>query len=64
MSKQKNVLLYAGFAMQFLVGMAVCVWLGQWADGYFGFRFPVGIWLLPVLYIIKMLYQLVKSLEK
>ncbi|TAE07399.1 MAG: hypothetical protein EAY72_14130 [Bacteroidetes bacterium] len=64
MSKQKNVLMYAGFATQFLVGMAICVWLGRWADGYFRFGFPVGVWLLPILYIIKMLYQLVKSVEK
>lgn len=56
--------MYAGFATQFLVGMAICVWLGRWADGYFRFGFPVGVWLLPILYIIKMLYQLVKSVEK
>jgi hypothetical protein len=52
---------YAGLSAQFAVGTAITVYAGIWLDGKMGLRKPIFTWLLPLLFIIGMLYKIIKD---
>lgn len=52
---------YAGLTMQFLVSIALGVFIGLKADGWLHLSFPLLVWLLPLLIICGLLFQLIKD---
>ena len=54
---------YAGFAVQFLVGIGVSVWLGIKLDQWMHIRIPVFVWVLPLLVIIGTIIKAIKDTE-
>ncbi|HEV8083066.1 MAG TPA: hypothetical protein VGP55_07705 [Chitinophagaceae bacterium] len=57
----KPLMRYAGLAMQFLVGIGLGVFLGLKADGWMKLSFPLLVWLLPLLIIIVIMYNILKE---
>jgi hypothetical protein len=63
--KPNNSLMqYAGFAAQLAIGLLLAVYAGKWLDGKTGLRFPVLIWLLPLILLIGILIKVVKDTSK
>jgi hypothetical protein len=58
----KNLLLqYSGLAFQFLAVIGAAVFIGYWVDKKMAIKFPLLIWLLPLLAIIGMIIKVVKD---
>ena len=57
----KQLMRYAGLAMQFLVSIGLGVFLGLKADGWLKISFPLLVWLLPLLIIIAIIYNILKE---
>lgn len=55
---------YAGMATQFLVAIGITVFAGYKLDGWLDWRFPVWIWVLPLLVIIGMIYGVIRNSSK
>lgn len=58
---KKQMMRYAGLAMQFLVSIGIGVFIGLKADRWLKFSFPLLIWLLPLLIMAGIIYNLVKE---
>jgi hypothetical protein len=52
---------YAGLAMQMFVSLGVAVLLGLKADKWLKLSFPLLLWLLPLLVLAVIIYQLIKE---
>ncbi|WP_410528412.1 AtpZ/AtpI family protein [Segetibacter sp. 3557_3] len=64
-SSNNNLLLkYAGLTMQLLVGLALAVWIGMKLDAWLAFSTPLFVWILPLLVITAMIYQIIKDTSK
>lgn len=59
-----NYLRYSGLALQLLVTIAVCGWLGYKADQYFGNKYPLLMLLLGFLGFAGSLYQIYRSINR
>ena len=58
----KNLLLqYAGIGAQILAGLILGVFLGKWIDEKTNLKFPLLIWLLPLIVLIGMMIKVVKD---
>ena len=58
----KNLLLqYAGIGAQILAGLLLGIFLGKWIDEKLHLKYPILIWLLPLLVIIGMMIKAVKD---
>lgn len=58
----RNLLLkYAGLGMQILVGLALSLWIGLKLDSWLNFAAPLLVWILPLLVIVAMIYQVIKD---
>ena len=57
----KPLMRYAGLATQFLVSIGLGVFLGLKADGWMKISFPLLVWLLPLLIIIGIIYNILKE---
>lgn len=55
---------YAGLGMQFLVAIALGVFIGLKADEWLNLSFPLLVWLLPLLMIIGIIIKIVKETDK
>ncbi len=55
---------YAGLSMQFLVTIGIMVFIGIKADHWLNFKIPLLVWVLPLLVIIAMIWQVVKDTSK
>ena len=55
---------YAGMGAQFLVSIAVGIFIGLKADKWLNFSFPLLVWLLPLLIIIGLIIKIVKDTSK
>ena len=66
MEKSNNRLLYryAGLATQFLVSIGLGVFLGLKIDQWLAFRAPLFVWILPLLIIGAMIWQIIKETSK
>jgi hypothetical protein len=60
----KQLLRYAGLAMQFLVGIGLCVFIGLKADKWLHISIPLLVWLLPLLVITGIILKIVKETAK
>jgi undecaprenyl pyrophosphate phosphatase UppP len=57
----KDLMRYAGLAMQLFVSLAVAVLLGLKLDKWLKLSFPLCLWLLPLLVIVGLIIKLVKE---
>jgi len=57
----KDLMRYAGLAMQMMVSLGLAVFLGLKADKGLKLSFPVLSWLLPLLVLITILYRVIKD---
>jgi F0F1-type ATP synthase assembly protein I len=55
---------YAGLATQFLVSIGLGVFIGLKADKWFHLSFPLLVWLLPLLIIVGLLFNILKETSK
>jgi hypothetical protein len=63
MKADRNKLLfqYAGFAAQLMVSLGLSVYVGLWADRKFHIKFPLLIWVLPLLVLAGMILKAIKD---
>lgn len=52
---------YAGLATQMLVSLGIAVFIGLRADKWLKLSFPILSWLLPLLVMAAIIYQIVKE---
>lgn len=57
----KQLMRYAGLAMQFLVSIALGVFIGMKADKWLNISIPLLVWLLPLLIICAVIFKLIKE---
>ncbi len=55
---------YAGLATQLLVGLGLMLWAGTWLDGYFGWKSPYLVWILPLLLLLGILIKVLRDTSK
>ncbi len=55
---------YAGYAAQLAVALVLAVYAGMWLDKQTGIRFPILIWLLPLVILIGMMIKVVRDTTK
>ena len=59
---RNNLLLqYAGLATQLLISLLAAIWVGNWADKKLGIKFPLLLWVLPLLVIAGMIIKVIKD---
>lgn len=63
---QNNRLLlkYLGFGMQLMLALALMVFLGLKSDKWLSFKYPLLVWILPLLVILVAIYQAIKDTSK
>ncbi|MDQ6888789.1 MAG: hypothetical protein M3Z56_00710 [Bacteroidota bacterium] len=57
----KQLMRYAGLAMQFLVSIALGLFIGMKADKWLNISIPLLVWLLPLLIIGGIIFKLIKE---
>ncbi len=55
---------YAGLTMQVMVALALAVFVGIKLDKWLSFKTPLFVWVLPLLVIIVMIWQIIKDTSK
>jgi len=60
----KQLMRYAGLAMQFLVSIGLGIFIGLKVDEWLHFSFPLLVWLLPLLIIIGIIVKIIKDTSK
>lgn len=61
----KNLLLrYAGLTMQIMVSLALALYAGYKADEWLRWETPVLVWVLPLVVIVVMIWQVIKDTSK
>ena len=55
---------YAGMGMQILVSLGIAVFTGYKGDKWLAIRFPVLVWVLPLIVLFLMIYKLIKETSK
>jgi len=50
--------------MQIMVSLALAVFAGLKLDGWFALSMPLLVWVLPLLIIIVMIWQVIKDTSK
>lgn len=64
LSRYNSYLKYSGLALQLLITIAVCGWLGYKIDQWVGMRYPVFMLLLGFLGFGGSIYQLYRSINR
>ncbi|HXS58279.1 MAG TPA: AtpZ/AtpI family protein [Hanamia sp.] len=60
----RQLMRYAGLGAQFLIAIALGIFVGLKIDEWLKFSFPLLVWLLPLLIIIGMLIKIIKDTDK
>lgn len=65
-SKGNNGLLlkYLGLATQLMVSLALAVFVGLKLDKWLAFKSPLLVWILPLLVLSTMIWQIIKDTSK
>ncbi|WP_297814867.1 AtpZ/AtpI family protein [Segetibacter sp.] len=65
-SKANNKLLmkYLGLATQIMVSLALAVFIGLKLDKWLLFSTPLLVWILPLLVLVGMIWQVIKDTSK
>ncbi len=56
-----ELLKYAGMGMQFLVAIAIGIFIGVKSDKWLHISFPLLVWLFPLLIIIGLIIKIIKE---
>jgi uncharacterized membrane protein YjgN (DUF898 family) len=60
-----NLLLkYLGFGTQIMLSLALAVFIGIKLDKWLSFKTPLLVWILPLLILIAMIWQVIKDTSK
>lgn len=62
--RSNNYMFYASYGFQLLGGVAIGIFAGKWLDKKCSFQIPLLIWILPLVVLVALLYQLVKEFSK
>ncbi|HRN74181.1 MAG TPA: AtpZ/AtpI family protein [Ginsengibacter sp.] len=60
----RTLMRYASMGTQFFVAIGVGVWSGLKLDEWFGFSFPLLVWLLPLVLIIGIILKIILETNK
>jgi hypothetical protein len=60
-NNNKDLMRYAGLATQMLAGLGIAVFIGLKADKWLKLSFPILSWLLPLLVLAAIIYQIIKE---
>jgi hypothetical protein len=63
-STQNDLLRYAGLGSQMLVSLGIAVFVGYKIDKWLKIPLPLLVWLLPLVVLIGMIYNLIKETSK
>jgi hypothetical protein len=64
-SERNNLLLqYAGVATQLMVSLALAIYAGNWVDKKISLRFPLFLWVLPLIVLIALFIKVLKDTSK
>jgi hypothetical protein len=63
-NSKKQLMQYAGIGGQILASLGIGVFLGLKADEWLNFKFPLLVWLLPLLILIAFIAKLIKATSK
>ena len=63
-NNKKLLMQYAGMGGQIIVSLGIGVFLGLKADEWLKFKFPLFVWMLPLLILIAMIARLIKATSK
>jgi hypothetical protein len=55
---------YLGLATQIMVSLALAVFGGKKLDEWFSFTTPLLVWILPLLVLVVMIWQIIKDTSK
>ncbi len=55
---------YVGMATQVMVGLGIAVFVGLKLDKWLAFPLPLLVWILPLLVIFALIYQVIKDTSK
>lgn len=64
LSRYNNYLKYSGLALQLLLTIAACGWIGYKADQFMGNKYPVFMLILGFLGFGGTMYQLYRSVNR
>lgn len=64
LNQYNSYLKYSGLALQLLVAIGVCGWLGYKADQFIGNKYPVFMLLLGFLGFSGMMYHIYRSVNR
>lgn len=54
-------MVYTTYGIQLAVGVALGLWLGSYIDKKIGAKFPLFVWILPLVLLAAMLVQIVRE---
>jgi Mn2+/Fe2+ NRAMP family transporter len=60
-NSNKDLMRYAGLAMQMMVSLGIAVFIGLKTDKWLKLSFPILSWLLPLLVLAAIIYQIIKE---
>ena len=64
-NKSKSDLMrYAGLGMQLFVSLGLAVFAGYKVDKWIAMKFPVFVWVLPLIVLFLIIYKLIKETSK
>ncbi len=63
-SNKKLLVKYSGLAFQLVASLGLSLYLGLKLDSWLKFSTPVFVWVLPLLFLIIMMYQIIKDTSK
>lgn len=59
-----DLMRYAGLGSQILVSLGIAVFAGYKLDAWLKTPFPLLVWLLPLVVLVAMMYNLIKETSK
>jgi cyanate permease len=55
---------YAGLTTQILFGVGLALYLGQWLDKQIGWKKELLVWVLPLVVLLGIFYQIIRDTSK
>jgi F0F1-type ATP synthase assembly protein I len=63
-NRNRSLIQYASMGTQFLAGIGIGVFIGLKADAWLNLKFPLLVWILPLLIIVGFIVKLIKDTSK
>jgi hypothetical protein len=61
---RSDLMKYAGLGMQIFVSLGLAVFAGYKVDKWINMRFPVFVWVLPLIVLFLMIFKLIRETSK